>query len=374
MDQQLHIVCLQVPYPPDYGGVVDLFWKLKYLHEKGVVIHLHCFDHGIGQQDALLQYCKTVRYYKRKKGITAIKWRIPYIVSSRISNDLAKTLLQDNHPVLLEGIHCSWLLHTGVLKNRKVLLRLHNVEWDYYRQLGKTSTSLFHKWYYLLESRLLKKYEPAVIKKASAGLAVSAKDAAYWQATGQLHNVQVLPVFVSWNEITSKEGKGNYCLYHGNLSVAENEKAAMWLIKEIFPRLADTLFVIAGKNPSPALVKTVQAHKNIQLVANPSMEAMENLITEAHIHLLPSFTDSGIKLKLLHALFCGRFCITNPAMVAGTGLDNICIVVNTTADFINATEKCLKENFSASHSKEREWVLQELVNNKKNIAALVRLL
>ena len=49
-EKHLHIVCLDVPYPVDYGGVFDLFYKIKALSEAGVKIHLHCFEYGRGQQ------------------------------------------------------------------------------------------------------------------------------------------------------------------------------------------------------------------------------------------------------------------------------------------------------------------------------------
>ena len=49
-ERHLHIICLDVPYPVDYGGVFDLFYKIKTLHELGIKIHLHCFEYGRGQQ------------------------------------------------------------------------------------------------------------------------------------------------------------------------------------------------------------------------------------------------------------------------------------------------------------------------------------
>ena len=39
-ENHLHIVTLDVPYPADYGGVVDLFYKLQSLHQLGIKIHL----------------------------------------------------------------------------------------------------------------------------------------------------------------------------------------------------------------------------------------------------------------------------------------------------------------------------------------------
>ena len=65
MDDQFHIVSFDVPYPPDYGGVIDVFYKIKALSELGVKVHLHCFEYGRGQQNELNKICSSVTYYKR---------------------------------------------------------------------------------------------------------------------------------------------------------------------------------------------------------------------------------------------------------------------------------------------------------------------
>ena len=44
-DKHLHIVSFDIPYPPNYGGVIDVYYKLKALHRKGVKIILHCFEY-----------------------------------------------------------------------------------------------------------------------------------------------------------------------------------------------------------------------------------------------------------------------------------------------------------------------------------------
>ena len=127
----VHIVCLDVPYPADYGGVYDLFYKIKALYQLGVKIHLHCFEYGRGRQPELDLYCHEVQYYEREKLTTGIPLRLPYIVTSRINPLLIKNLLKDHYPILLEGVHCTYYLYHGELNGRKVLVRLHNVEFEY---------------------------------------------------------------------------------------------------------------------------------------------------------------------------------------------------------------------------------------------------
>lgn len=371
MKKHLHIVCLDVPYPVDYGGVVDLFYKLKYLHENGITIHLHCFEYGRGEQPALLQYCETVHYYKRKKLVSAFSFITPYIIKSRANRQLLKNLSVDKYPVLLEGIHCTWWLYKNKLANRTTILRLHNIEHSYYAQLAVNTSSWFRKLYYFLESRLLKKYQKKIAGLPAAVLCVSKKEKNIFETTYGSSNVHYLPVFTSWNKITSLTGRGNYCLYHGNLSVAENEKAALWLVEKVFKNLSFTL-VIAGKKPSDKLKSSIRSLKNATLISDPPADEMELLIRQAHIHLLPSFTDTGIKLKFLHAVFCGRHCITNAAMMEGTGLEQICYAADDDKDFAALIIKLFDQPFTDDQIQLRQTLLERYFNNQKNVVDLIR--
>ena len=35
-DKHLHIVSFSIPYPANYGGVIDVFYKLVALHKAGI--------------------------------------------------------------------------------------------------------------------------------------------------------------------------------------------------------------------------------------------------------------------------------------------------------------------------------------------------
>jgi len=59
LDKHLHIISFDVPYPTDYGGAIDVFYKIKALHKLGIKIHLQTYEYGRGQQDELLKYCET---------------------------------------------------------------------------------------------------------------------------------------------------------------------------------------------------------------------------------------------------------------------------------------------------------------------------
>ena len=371
-DKHLHIVTHDVPWPADYGGVIDLFYKLKALHELGVSIHLHCFTQGRPPQNELNKYCSTVTYYPRKNNISRFSFRLPFIVNSRANATLIRNLQKDDHPVLLEGIHCTYHLSHGDLKNRKVLVRLHNAEFEYYKQLAKQETGLLKKFYFLYESRLLKKYEKAIANKAIF-MAVSKQDVDLYQHYFSAKDIHYLPVFLPFTLAAGKEGKGCFCLYHGNLAINENEEAAIWLLRNVFNKLTIP-FVIAGKGPSKKLQSLAHGHQHTCLVMDPSHTEMQDLIAKAHVHVLPSLNNTGIKLKLLNALFNGRHCLVNEAAVNGSGLEKYCHITEDAVSFQKKTEELYSMPFTEQEMQERQDLLQTTYNNEANARRLMTFL
>lgn len=371
LERHLHIIDFTVPYPADYGGVIDLFWKLPALQAAGIAIHLHCFDYGRGQQPELNKYCHSVHYYERREGARAISAKLPYIVSTRCSEALLRNLLQDEYPILMEGVHCTYLLNDTRFNNRKTYLRLHNVEYEYYHDLYKHTGSLFKKLYFLAEYKQLKHYEEQAAVKATHIFSVTEKDAATYRKTFGLRNISFLPLFLpeQW-QVNISEGNGSFCLYQGDLSVTANEKAAVWLIKKVFAGL-DIPLIIAGKKPSKKLLHYAEKYKHIHLVANPNEPAMQDLVAKAHIHILPSYSNTGIKLKLLNALFNGRHCIANDNTIAGSDMHELCQVCNTAEEFKQQVQALYTQPFTAEMATKRKAALQTLFNNAGNAAKLI---
>jgi hypothetical protein len=272
----------------------------------------------------------------------------------------------------MEGVHCTYPLFTGKLVNRKTILRLHNVEYEYYRQLYRHESSLLKKAYFYNESRLLKCYEAGIADKTSI-VAVSPKDVESYKAHFGAKDISYLPVFIPFQKINSLEGAGTYCLYHGNLGIAENEKAAIWLLEHVFDKLRIP-FVIAGKNPTARLQRMVGSHCQTCLVANPAEEEMNDLISKAQIHIIPSFNQTGIKLKLLNALYNGRHCIVNKATVEQSGLETTCHIASSADSFREIIVQLYRHPFGEEEIRLREKVLLPTFNNQANGEMLMRMI
>lgn len=372
MQKRLHIISFDIPYPANYGGVIDVFYKIKALHEEGVRIILHCYQYGTRlPQKELAQYCEKVHYYPRQTGVGALFSRKPYIVQSRKSTVLLAHLLADTAPILFEGLHCSYWLDHPDLRGRVKLLRMHNVEWQYYRALASMENRLWRRAYFQLESWKLQHWEKKALAYADQVLAIAPKDATYWD---KIHpQVDWLPPFHANDRVTSQCGKGRYILFHGKLSVKDNEQAALFLIQAVFSKIK-TSCIIAGLDPSDALQQAAKKYDHIRIQANLTAAEMEKLLANAHLHVLRTGQSEGMKLKLLHALFQGRFCLVNTKMVEDTGLEALCLVRDEASEMIKTIEEVMKQDFSEQDLERRRSVLEKRFSNEINAQQILRFL
>lgn len=325
----LHIVSFDVPYPADYGGVIDVFNRIKALQNAGFNLEIHCFDYGRGRSKELEQYGK-VHYYERLSRVVSATKKSPMIVASRANQKLFKNLCQDDAPILFEGQHCTAFLDHPKLKNRKKLVRIHNVEHEYYHALAKQELNAVKRSYYKKASKKLKAHE-SVLRHAHRLLCITEKDTEYYNEL--FGNATHLPVTIPIEAPDFLPVTKKYTLCHGNLSVTENTRAISWIVKNIANHLDHDL-IIAGKNPTKEIIDATTSLKNVSVVPSPSKERMEQLLLQATSHLLITYQSTGIKLKLINALLTKGNVVVNDKMVEGSGVDELCEIKTDAADFI----------------------------------------
>lgn len=360
--KHLHIVSFNIPYPPDYGGVIDVYYKIQALHNLGVKVHLHCFSYGRETSKELEEICESVHYYERKKFYQAIYQSVPYIVGSRQSGELLAHLSADEYPIFFEGLHTCFYLSHKAIRDKVKAVRMHNVEWNYYKSLGEQERNYLVKFYFKFESQKLKRFEEE-LKYANHVFTISRNDFDYFSRFEK--NIHYVPAFHSNMEVTSKTGKGDYVLYHGNLSVVENHQAALYILKKV-AAFSKREFIIAGKESLEALRKEISKFSNVTLVYNPSFETMSSLVSNAHINFLPTFQSTGIKLKLLNSLYKGRFCIVNKNMIHNTGLEKLCILEENSEKVLEHIETLFEKEFTKEEVDFRKEILYRNFSNEAN--------
>ncbi len=358
MRRHIHIISFNIPFPPDYGGVIDVYFKIKALKKAGIDVSLHCFQYGREKSPELEKLCKKVYYYPRKTGFASHLHFIPYIIRSRRSLQLLQNIQTDKDPIFFEGLHSTSYLPSKELEGRLKIVRAHNVEHKYYFKLFRSEKKISKKLFFFIESVKLLLSEKR-LKHADYIAAISEKEQQHFQH--KFGSTFLLNAFHSCEKVNIHTGKGKYLLYHGNLSIPENIKAVNYLMEKVFNQI-DFQVIIAGKNPSRDLLRKVSKYKNIQLIASPGQKKMKDLINNAQANVLYSFQNTGSKLKLLESLFHGRHCVANPEIFGGSRLKELCETGSSAVEILIKVRKILNSDFTDEMVRFRKKVLRDYDN------------
>ena len=345
---KLHIVSFEVPFPANYGGVIDVFYKIKALHALDVEIYLHCFYTTRAEAKILENYCKKVYYYKRNSLFVSLFSKLPVLVKSRANKLLIRRLKELNAPILFEGLHTAYpLVQNHFLQN--TFVRAHNIEHDYYEGLANSENSFWKKLFYKSEAKKLAHFED-VYKKTTGILSISPYEQDYfYKKYGE--KAQYLPVFHEATKSQELSGKKHKIAYHGDLRISDNIKAANFII-DIYANGPYELLI--GGNEIPNKMKNrINNTNNVRFIDISEPENLKILFKEAQIHILVTFQKTGIKLKLLNSLYKGRHIIANSPMIEDTSLENLCTLANSKEEFLTATKKLIYQEFSEDIKKLR---------------------
>ena len=366
----VHLVSFNVPYPPDYGGVMDVFYKISALKKQGTEVILHCFCYGRSRSRTLERECLRVHYYKRELNLFHIFSKEPFIVLSRKNDLLLKNLLIDNNPIIFEGLHTTHFLDHRALKDRVKMVRTHNIEHIYYRNLASSDSNPLRKLFYNMEAGKLERYETK-LTKATCLLAISPGDTDYFRS--KYENVLFVGPFHPSDGCQSVSGKGDYVLLHGDFSTAENNAAAVYILNEVAQHWKHKT-VVAGKRPSREIFRLASSLSKVKVIPNPSMKEMNQLITNAQICLLNASQPTGMKLKLINALSAGRHVIASKEVVTGTNLKSLCHIASSPDEWVSLTNRLMNEEFTADIINARNAILHEVADNAVNAGLIVKAL
>lgn len=323
MQRSLNLISGYLPCPNTLGDAQQTYWLLEALSEAGIQVHLFTFcDQDTTLDTAnnptinatrhpqLFKICRAVTTYTINKGHRNFSFSAPYATGKFLNQALIQNLAANNFPILIEGMGPSGLALSKDLEHRKIWVRILNYAPNYFRYLQERSIAPLKKLFYqretILSKRVLKK-----INQRVSWITTSGADKKNLEDLFLNGNIQILAPFASSsNNISSKTGLGNYCLFQGNLSDAATHKTARWLLTHVFHNLK-VPFVITGSNPTPSLVALAHKQPHTCIVANPSSAERQDMIEKAQIIIQPSFIKEVADEALLEGIKKGRHCLTN---------------------------------------------------------------
>lgn len=266
----------------------------------------------------------------------------------------------------------------------KIIQNFDNFEYEFSRMFTKNMNIVVK----IIEAYNVKKSEKKAIENMDLGIFLTEKDRKGVENfyNKKIQNYEIVPIIYDniFNKKKSIEKK-NQVIFTGSLDMEANIEAGLFLIenyRQIFEKI-ELKLILAGRNPSKKLndkIKELKLELQIEIIANPTREKMEKRLRESLIYISPVFEGSGMKTKLLEALFYGLPIIASEHTVIGyTNLNKQYIKIfkdkniNEIRDFINEFLEKLKKVEIYTEEKIREYYFENfsIKNSIKELKKII---
>lgn len=346
---------MEVPLPADSGGRIDVWRRLRLLHDDGHELALLSW-HNLARDGALapsalaelgtvcssqhLSWIRRSPGESLRRGLQML--RLPSHAAARwVTLDrpamLAWARAFAPDLLLLDGLYgvaaVRWLAaQLGV----PWVYRSHNVEHVYMRQQRARATGWRARLGLTANLVGLRRLETSTLRDAAAVFDISPADAAHWRALGHTQ-VHWLPTVVDAGFERAMAAAAALppawdIAYFGNLNTPNNVEAVEWLVRRVLPLLpAPGLRVaLAGSRPSEAVRRLAATDARITLLADPP--SIPAVAGAARVLVNTVQAGSGVNLKSVEMLFGSAALVSTPAGVQGLPEDAAaCFVVQAEA-------------------------------------------
>lgn len=330
--------------PPNYGGGgIAVFQSLFSLSKNYDITYI-----GPNYENKQLKI-KKENYIFLKKTNNIIKLLMQLFFKFQISHyylswkKIEKKIDWDKYDIVfLEFSKFVFVAKAAKKYNKKLIVRIHNVEKDYAKNLLKVNFNLENILIYFFRAI----HEKRIVKLADKLIVLTRNDKkgiieSYKLNEAEKDKIEIIPICVL-NKITlksltqkiEKKIKKNL-LITATLCRGPNYYGIKWFIKNIWTNiLQDYTLTIAGAYPNNELIKLCEK-KDINLISNP--ENMKFYFLNAFLYIAPIFFGTGMKVKIAEALSFGLPILGTSHSFIGYNIKNGIngFVTNDKKDFID---------------------------------------
>lgn len=340
------VVASFFPYPAYFGGAYDVLERIRGLKLLGHDVDLICTCKQKPEVENVLfikQFINELIIVPRKnKSIDIFHYKPLQVVSRKRLKDI---ILQNEYDyAILESESVGKILENQSLRTKKIIVRVHNNESNYFNELSKSTKNIKNKIYYYLESLKFKSYSKTIFKQADRLWFISNEEINNTIDLNLPNKSIHLPASTNHTFI-NQELVTNTVLYIGALFVPNNLEAIIWYLKNVHPFLenqANYKLIIVGSTgefETEKFQKIFASYSNVEVFLN--QKNLSNYYSAATVFINPMLHGAGVKLKSINAIQNGLVLVSSKTGAEGIGLikNEMYLEANSPDDFVNAVLK-----------------------------------
>ena len=355
----------KLPYPPkDGGSIATLNMALGFtdLGHNVTLLAMNTSKHFFNVDSIPAQLKEKIKIHDVEidteiNYTAAIKnllfSKMPYNAERFISKDYSKKLVEilksDSFDIIqLEGLYLTPYIEE-IKKHSKalVVLRAHNIEHEIWERISAQKKSPFKKLYCYEIAKRIKKLKIKFINQYDLLVPITERDAERFNYLGNKKPVHVAPAGIDTKKLIPEPSKKDYpsICHIGTLDWIPNQEGLTWFIKNVWKELSDLhpelKFYIAGRN-APKWINKLFDEKNIIFLGE--IENAYDFINKNEIMIVPLFSGSGIRVKIIEGMALGKAIITTSVGIEGIPAKNgkDVIIEDTPENFIKQIDNLIK--------------------------------
>jgi len=255
----------------------------------------------------------------------------------------------------------------------KISIRAHNLEHQIWERHLANEPDFFKKTYLRLQNKRLRRFELDAFAKADAIVAITDEDNTNIQKLVPQKTLYTCLTGINLNTYQKVEApsEANTLFHFASMDWMPNEEAVTWLLEKVWPavlkQLPESRLVLAGKN-MPEKFKRL-ASKNLSVIEQVKSSA--EFYKTYDIMLVPLWSGSGLRIKLVEGLAYGKAIITTGIGAEGIPYVNHkdLIVADNPEDFTKAIVSLLSDEQKKKMLQTQARILAETCFDYKRIGA-----
>jgi len=326
-----------LPYPLDQGGRIRAYHLIKGLarsHQITLFSFIRCKEQR-RYLSQLKPFCQKILLFQRIKAfsphhfLTTLKSGLPFPIALYQSGQLEKSLQKAIKSKVYDLIHFESFYTSGYLKKSYLIpqiLGTENIESQIYQQYSQAQRWPFSRGPMAFESWRIKRFEKRTWRQADACLAVSSENRQEIKSISG-KKCYLIPNgidldFFKFQLPSQRAQRPAIILYVGNFRYIQNQDAAYYLAKKVFPLIKKQLpgvrLLIVGRCPT----RKIKGLVSDNIVLKPNLDDIRQAYAQADLLLAPIRAGSGTKFKILEAMASGVPVITTPLGIEGIKAKN----------------------------------------------------